>query len=211
MFNTKLFFSFLTVLSLSFGTLQAQVPVRAPQAATTNKYSADGLTKGSIANQFEYLNNMSKNNYDFKMVRKTNLEIIRKNVLDTVRTLQKEIATLKSSSSNSTQTLTALKDSVTTLESQLKQEKEKTDSISLLGIDFQKGSYHTLVWTIIIVLALAFIITLASFRKAKVDTNEHKKSVEELQQELQTLRKKSIEKEQQLKRQLLDEQMKRNS
>lgn len=207
----KLICSFVTVLSLSLGTLQAQAPTRAQQAANAYKYSPDGLGKGSLANQFDYLNNMSKNNYDFKMVRKANLDIVRKNVLDTVRTLQKEISSLKSSSSNSTQSLSTLKDSVTTLESQLKLETEKTDSISLLGIDFQKGTYHTLVWSIIIILTLAFIGTFASFRKAKIDTNEHKKSVEELQQELQTLRKKSIEKEQQLKRQLLDEQMKRNS
>jgi len=62
-----------------------------------------------------------------------------------------------------------------------------------------------------VVFVLAFIITLASFRKARLDTIDHKKTTEELQEDLQTLRKKSLEKEQQLKRQLLDEQMKRDS
>jgi uncharacterized protein YoxC len=68
-----------------------------------------------------------------------------------------------------------------------------------------------MVWIIIVVLAVALFAILAAFRKAKVDTDESKHTVDELQEELQSLRKKSMEREQQLKRQLLDEQLKRNS
>ncbi|GHE41379.1 hypothetical protein GCM10017764_25950 [Sphingobacterium griseoflavum] len=170
------------------------------------------IQKGSLSEQFLNLSNLSKSqNADFKIIRKTNLEIVRRNVLDSISVYQKEIATLKANSSSSVTTVKNLKDSVNTLDTQLQAEKQKTDSIAFVGIDFAKGTYHTMVWAIIIVLAVAFLATLASFRKAKVDTNEHKKTTEELQEELQILRKKSMEKEQLLKRQLLDEQMKRNS
>lgn len=170
------------------------------------------IQKGSLNEQFTNLSNLSKSqNADFKLIRKTNLDIVRKNVLDSISVYQKEITELKTSSSSSVSTVKNLRDSVSTLDTQLQAERQKTDSIAFLGIDFAKGSYHTIVWAIIIVLAIAFLATLASFRKAKVDTNEHKKTTEELQEELQTLRKKSMEKEQILKRQLLDEQMKRNS
>ncbi|WP_437919095.1 hypothetical protein [Sphingobacterium sp. LRF_L2] len=170
------------------------------------------IQKGTLNEQFINLSNLSKSqNADFKIIRKTNLDIVRTNVLDSISRYQKEIAELKNSSSSSVTTVKNLKDSVTTLDSQLQAEKQKTDSIAFLGIDFAKGTYHAVVWSVIVVLAIAFLATLASFRKAKVDTNEHKKTTEELQDELQTLRKKSMEKEQILKRQLLDEQMKRNS
>ncbi|KGE14996.1 hypothetical protein [Sphingobacterium deserti] len=170
------------------------------------------IQKGSLSEQFTNLSNLSKSqSADFKIIRKTNLEIVRRNVLDSISVYQKEISTLKANSSSSVTTVKNLKDSVTTLDTQLQAERQKTDSISFLGIDFAKGTYHTVVWTVIVVLAIAFMATLGSFRKAKVDTNEHKKTTEELQEELQTLRKKSMEKEQILKRQLLDEQMKRNS
>jgi len=170
------------------------------------------IQKGSLSEQFLNLSNLSKSqNADFKIIRKTNLEIVRRNVLDSISVYQKEIGELKANSSSSVTTVKNLKDSVTTLDTQLKAEQQKTDSIAFVGIDFAKGTYHTMVWAIIIVLGIAFLATLASFRKAKVDTNEHKKTTEELQNELQTLRKKSMEKEQLLKRQLLDEQMKRNS
>ncbi len=170
------------------------------------------IQEGTLNEQFNNLNNLSRSqSADFKLIRKTNLEIVRRNVLDSITHYQKEIATLKSNSSSSTGTINALRDSVATLDTALRAEQHKTNSISFLGIDFAKGSYHTMVWSIIIVFVLAFLITLASFRKAKVDTNEFKKTSDQLQEELQALRKKSLEKEQQLKRQLLDEQMKRNT
>lgn len=170
------------------------------------------IQEGTLNEQFNNLTNLSRSQAgDFKLIRRTNIEIVRRNVLDSISRYQKEIATLKTNSSSSTGTINALRDSVTTLDAALQVEQHKTNSISFLGIDFAKGSYHTMVWSIIIVFVLAFVVTLASFRKAKVDTGEHKKTAEDLQEELQALRKKSLEKEQQLKRQLLDEQMKRNS
>lgn len=169
------------------------------------------IQEGTLNEQFNNISNMSRSQGDFKLIRRTNLEIIRKNVLDSISQYQQEITTLKTNSASSTSTISALQDSVSSLDAALQTEQHKTNSISFLGIDFAKGSYHTMVWSIIIVLALAFFITLVSFRKAKVDTNEHKNTAEQLQDELQALRKKSLEKEQQLKRQLLDEQMKRNS
>lgn len=170
------------------------------------------IQEGTLNEQFTNLSNMSRSqDADFKLIRRTNLEIIRQNVLDSISRYQKEIAELKTNSSSFTGTITSLRDSVSTLDAALKVEQHKTDSISFLGIDFSKSGYHTLVWSIIIVFVLAFLVSFGAFRKAKVDTNEHQKTAEQLQDELQTLRKKSLEKEQLLKRQLLDEQMKRNS
>ena len=211
MSKLRLAFIFFTILFISsYSSLQAQTPAAVPStgAAQPNnayKYSPDGLRKGSLANQFDHLNYISKNNYDFKMVRKTNLDIIRKNVVDTVSKLRKEINTLRSSSSNYTSNTKNLQDSIQTLKDQLAQEKEKTDSFSFLGINTSKSLYSTVVWTIIAVLAVATFILLFSYRKAKVDTVEFQKTAEQSQEEFAVFRKKAMEKEQLLKRQLQDE------
>lgn len=169
------------------------------------------IQKGSLTTQFTNITNMSRSfEGDFKLIRKSNLEIIKNNVLDSISGYQKQIADLKANSSTAVNSVAGLRDSVKTLDTELQAERSKTDSIGFLGMDFAKGSYHTMVWSIIAVLALAFVISFFSFRKAKVDTIDHKKTAEELSDELQTLRKKSIEKEQILKRQLLDEQLKKN-
>lgn len=170
------------------------------------------LKTSPLDSQFVYLNLQSRNqDKDFKIIRKTNLDIIRQNVKDSLSTYKKQISELKGDASSSAGSITGLQDSVKNLSAALEQEQQKTDSISFLGIQFSKSSYHMMVWIIIVVLAVALFAILAAFRKAKVDTDESKHTVDELQEELQSLRKKSMEREQQLKRQLLDEQLKRNS
>lgn len=170
------------------------------------------LQQGSIDSQFHYLSTLSRNqDADFKLIRRTNLEIVRKNALDSINKLKTEISNLQSASSSSVTTITGLRDSIQTIESDLQTERQKTDSISFLGIDFSKSSYHTMVWSLIIGFVIAFLIALFSFRKAKVDTEEYRKTVDQLQDELQTTKKRAMEKEQVLKRQLLDEQLRRNS
>lgn len=166
----------------------------------------------NLKTQFQVLLAQSRSqDADFKLIRKSNIEIIQKNVTDSIAKYTKEIASLKNSSSSSVSTVTNLKDSLSAVQSELQTEKQKTDSISFLGIDFDKGTYHTIVWIIIAVLGIGFATMLASFRKAKVDTVEFKNTAEEVQNELAQYKKKAMEKEQLLKRQLLDEQLKRDS
>lgn len=162
-----------------------------------------------IQSQFQVLLSQSKGiDADFKAIRKSNIEIIQKNVSDSISKYTKEIASLKSNSSSSAATVTSLRDSLQATQSALNIETAKKDNIDFLGINFSKGSYHSLVWIIIGVLALALFIILASFRKAKVDAVEHQKTADEVQNEFQAYKKKAMETEQKLKRQLLDEQLK---
>lgn len=165
-----------------------------------------------LPTQFQVLLAQSKSfDADFKVIRKSNIEIIQKNVSDSISKYTKEIAKLKDTKSSTIANVTSLKDSLDNAQAELAVERKKTDSISFLGIDFGKGLYHSIVWAIIGVLALILIIIAASFRKAKVDAVEHKKTAEEALQDFQVFKKKAMETEQKLKRQLLDEQLKGNS
>lgn len=166
----------------------------------------------NLNTQFQVLLSQSRSqDADFKIVRKSNIEIIQRNVSDSISKYTKEIAALKNSSSSSAATVKNLKDSLSAIKSELQTEQQKTDSISFLGIDFAKSTYHSLVWIIIAILGVGFFTMLVSFRKAKVDTVEHRKTAEEAQNEFQQYKKKAMEREQLLKRQLLDEQLKRDS
>ena len=166
----------------------------------------------NLQTQFQVLLAQSKSiDADFKAIRKSNIEIIQKNVADSISKYTKEISTLKNSSSSSVANLAAIQDSLKTAQTELNTERQKKDSISFIGIDLDKGIYHTIVWAIISALALILIIVLASFRRAKVAAVEHQKTAEEVQNTFQTYKKKVMEVEQKLKRQLLDEQLKSNS
>ncbi len=197
MFKAFLTTALLFCISFSFGQNRPMLPY---------------ALKGAIDSQFYFINTLSRSqDADTKLIRKTNLEILRRNTADTIKHLKGEIAKITEASSSSIATTKSLRDSVSTLEGELRVERDRTDSISFLGIDFQKSTYHTIVWVLICVFAIAFIASFFAFKKSKIDTVEHQKTVHELQDELQSFKKKSMEKEQLLKRQLLDEQLKRNS
>lgn len=197
----KLFLSI--IIGFIFFNLHAQQPLTLQQKLQSNL---------PLQTQFQVLLSQSRSqDADFKLIRKSNMEIVQRNVSDSIAKYTKEIANLKNSSSSSVQQVQSLKDSVQVLSESLKIEKEKTDSISFMGMNFAKPAYHTMVWTIIGILGVALFIILISFRKAKVDAVEHQKTAEEAQNDFQLYKKKAMETEQKLKRQLLDEQMKKDS
>jgi len=170
------------------------------------------IQRGTLQEQFTNLSYLSRTHEDdesFKLIRRTNLDILRRNVLDSVARYQKEAANLREQSSSSSGTITALRDSVSGLYAQLQTEKQRTNDVSLFGVALSSGAYHALVWLLIVALAVVYTSSYASFKRAKEDTLEHKNTAEELQEELRALRKKSMEREQKLKRQLLDEQTKK--
>ncbi|HLS37298.1 MAG TPA: hypothetical protein VK023_03420, partial [Sphingobacterium bovisgrunnientis] len=70
----------------------------------------------SLQNQFQVLLNQSRSqDVHFKVIRKSNIEIVQRNVADSIAKYTKEIASLKSNSSSSVQQVQSLKDSVQTL------------------------------------------------------------------------------------------------
>lgn len=194
--------AFLLVLFFGvFSSVVGQEPTPAPTQP-----------EGSIDAQFNYLITRSRSqDANFKIVRRSNIDIVRRNTLDTINQLKTQVSDLQTANSSTAATAASLQDSIQQLGRSLDAEQAKTDSISFLGMDLDKSSYHLLVWAIIAVLALAFFITFFSYRKAKVDTDEYKRTVDQIQEELQTSKKRAMEREQVLKRQLMDEQLRRNS
>lgn len=169
-------------------------------------------TNIDIQDQFQSLLSQSRNlESDFKMVRRSNIEIIQRNVADSLAAYKKEITELKTSTSESSAIIISLRDSLDKVQAELNLETSKKDNINFVGIDFNKKTYHIFVWTIIIVLAITLLFISFSFRKAKVDAIEHQKTAEEVQDTFHAFKKKAMETEQKLKRQLLDEQLKNNS
>ena len=156
-------------------------------------------------NQFQQLNYISRTQGDYKLIRKENLDIIKANVSDSMNIYRNEIKSLKASSGSHASTTQSLQDSIQSLKADLNQERLKVDSFNFLGLSINKGTYSTIVWILILVFLLSTIILFTAFKKAKNDTIEFQNTAEKSQEEYNILRKKAMEKEQALRRQLQDE------
>ncbi|PHN04671.1 hypothetical protein [Flavilitoribacter nigricans] len=174
-----------------------------------NAQQPDGLSKGSLQEQFDYLVNESSRYQNYKVVPQTWLNTFWTNVQDSLRaqqgTLKQNEITMKVQKDD----IEEFKKEEETLNEEITTLKNAKNSLSLLGIPMDKAVYHVLVWTIIAALAVGLVFFLGRFRYANTVTRQKKKDNAELQEKVDQLRKRMLEKEQELRRQLQDEINKR--
>ena len=91
------------------------------------------------------------------------------------------------------------------IESDFRQTLAQKNSINFLGITFLKSRYNTVVWLLIIILMSLLCYFIYKFKNSNSTTAHIKVELQELEEEYSNHRKKSLEREQKLRRQLQDE------
>ena len=81
----------------------------------------------------------------------------------------------------------------------------KKNSISFLGIQLNKSTYTITVWSIILLLIIALFYFIYQYKNSFSILSEAKSNLSETEEELTIYKKKSLEREQKLRRQLQDE------
>lgn len=79
------------------------------------------------------------------------------------------------------------------------------DSITLFGSQTNKSSYKTIVWSIIIALMILTLFLLYKFKSSNSITKDAQGKLDDIERELEEIKKKSRVKEQELMRKLQDE------
>jgi tetrahydromethanopterin S-methyltransferase subunit B len=167
------------------------------------------LDQGPISNQFDYLAKRSGNyradGVRYEVVKETNLFKIRKNVLDSIAAMNKKTGELKSTIAEHETTITSLNKKLEETTTNLSSVTEEKDSMSFIGIPVSKGTYNFILWTIIAGLFLLLGLFIYRFRNSNILTQEAKQNLSELEVEYEDHRRRALEREQKISRQLQDE------
>lgn len=167
------------------------------------------LDKGTINNQFEYLYKKSGNyNADgkrYEVVRSINLDKLRQNVLDTINAANKNSGALKATIAGHESTITSLNKKLEETTNSLASVTDEKDSMSFLGIQVSKGTYNFILWTVIFGLLLLLLLFIYRFRRSNILTQIAKSNLSELETEYEDHRRRALEREQRISRQLQDE------
>lgn len=167
------------------------------------------LDEGPISNQFDYIAKRSGNyradGVRYEVVKETNLFKIRKNVLDSIAAMNKKTSELKSTIAEHETTITSLNKKLEETTSNLSSVTEEKDSMSFIGIPVSKGTYNFILWTIIGGLFLLLGLFIYRFRNSNILTQEAKQNLSELEIEYEDHRRRALEREQKISRQLQDE------
>ncbi len=152
------------------------------------------LDSVSLESQLDYIQERTRIYNDFRAIREDIFLKIKGNALDSLNATKLEIATLNS-------TLTEKNSQIETLETELERAKNERDesirnkdSLSLLGLQINKALYNTIMWFIILGLAVLAVILFLLFKRTHVVTAQTKKEFEEMKEESESYKKSSREK-----------------
>ncbi|XOL42632.1 hypothetical protein KCTC32420_03028 [Aequorivita nionensis] len=142
---------------------------------------------------------------EYKVVKKTQLATLRRNILDSVSTLQKKIALMESEVSQERIAVDSLGQNLKNTQQNLIKAKEKEDGIEVFGILTSKATYNAIMWGIILILLLISGFLFYRFLNSHKITNAAQLKMAEMEIELEDYRRNSLEREQKLRRKLQDE------
>ncbi|MFH6604225.1 tRNA (guanine-N1)-methyltransferase [Maribacter algicola] len=167
------------------------------------------LDAGTIDSQFEFIYTKSGNyradGKRYEVVRTISLDKLKSNVIDTLNVFNKKIDELNATISGHETTITGLNKKLAETTNNLAAVTEEKDSMSFLGMLVSKITYNTILWSIIAGLLALTLFFMFKFRRSNVLTQEAKTNLSELESEYEDHRRRALEREQKISRQLQDE------
>lgn len=159
-----------------------------------------------IVKSFDSMVNARSGWKDFRLIKRTELDSYRKELISASDSLESKIETLDESIASYKKQIDELKKLNEDLNAELTTLKNTKDEINLLGLKMSKSSYLIMVWSIILVLLLVLGFIFVKYRNRNIVTQELKENLANTTKEFEAYKHRAIEKQQKLGRQLLDAQ-----
>ena len=161
--------------------------------------------ENNLEAQFDAVIKKSNSYQEFKVIKKTAINTLKKNVLDSLSLLKQNLDTSSTQIEQQKDIISNLNTELETTKSDLIVSKEKENGIKLFGIITNKTTYNTIAFSLIAILLFIIFILFYKFKTSNSITKSTKKKLSETEDEFELFRQKTIEREQQLRRKLQDE------
>ncbi len=159
----------------------------------------------SLDDQFDDLIKKSNNYQDYKVVKKDKIYLLRKNVSDSIISLEGNISSLSSEIVRQKSEVNNLTSELENTKSELTISQGKENGINVLGIMTNKSTYTLIVFITLGVLLLIIIILFIKYKNGFDLIKTTKSKLAETDEEFENFRQRSLEREQQIRRKLQDE------
>lgn len=165
----------------------------------------------SIKEKFEQTIDEASRYQDFKVIKQSKLQELKKQTVSRIEGLKDSINLLEKQIVSKDENTLVLEEQIKNKDLELAQIDEEKNSISVFGIMLDKLTYNLILWSIIGMLLLALLIIIFKYRSNNEITKVSKTNLKLAEEELEIYKRRSLEKEQQLSRQLMDERKKNNN
>lgn len=195
------------LIALFVGLLLSSVTLHAQ-----NQQNQTPTDDASIQDQFETLirksTNYRQNGKRYEVVRLIELNALQKNVLDSLKTNNTTISELKSTIAENETAIASLNAKLDETTKSLNKITEEKDSMPFFGSLVSKATYKLIVWSIIIGLLIFLALFIYKFRSSNTLTQQAKTALADLEEEYEQHRRRALEREQKISRELHDERNK---
>lgn len=175
------------------------------QGAQNQDLINKALSSESINNQFDVLVSKSPSFQNFKNIRNVNINKFTRNFKDSLVASKKKFGDALLKIENQKSEISKLNATINTANIDITKISEEKDSIGLFGLRMSKASYNTILWSIILGLSITTLFFLFRYKSSHSGTKNAKFSLAEIEDEFETHKKNSLEREQVLRRKLQDE------
>lgn len=151
------------------------------------------LTTVPIKDQLNTIESRTRIYDNFRAVREDMFQKIKKNVNDTLSNMHKKITSLNKQEATLNATIDSLNSKLNTTQSDLNSVTKSKNSVSLLGMQVEKGTYNSIMWSIIIILILLLAVGFLVFKRNQRLVINRNKDLEDLKTEFEAYRKTSRE------------------
>lgn len=159
----------------------------------------------SIKNQFDKIHRISTTYKIYKVISIDRYQVLKQNVLDSLNSSKQLISEKESLLVTERSSVKETKVLLAKTKLELDTALKKENSISLFGIQLSKTAYNLSLWSVIITLLIGLSYFIFKFFRSNILTKEAQNNLVDVEQEFEQHRKKTLEREQKLRRQLQDE------
>lgn len=149
--------------------------------------------------------NYRANGIRYEVIRLTDLNKIKTSIFDSVNNANTSIKDLSATISSNKSEIDGLNAKLQETTNNLKNVTEEKDSMSFFGALVSKGTYNFILWSIIFGLLLFLLFFIYRFRNSNFLTHQAKTALADVEGEYEDHRRRALEREQKISRQLQDE------
>jgi len=165
-------------------------------------------SENTLESQFDEIYLKSNNYQDYKVVEKNKLLALKKNTIDSIVAYREVIAGLQSEIDSQKMENGLLQNNLKEVEKNFTIAIEQRDEFNFLGIGTTKGTYSSIVWTLIAIFAFLAGLFIFKFQNNNKNTRILKQNLKETEDEFESYKQRALEREQLLNRKLHDERKK---
>ena len=159
----------------------------------------------SLSKQFEQAYRRSSSYKDFKVIRKSTFQNLKKNTLDSIKIIDEKLKIESQKNTRLEQEINSVAKIRLEQDLELSEAILEKNTISFVGMKLKKNTFKIIIWSIFLILIILICYFAYKLKDGIKITSQAKKELTSVEEDFNSYKKKSLVRDQKMRRQLQDE------